>query len=311
VAALAAATVMVPGFVLHLSAARAGKIPSMWSDHEIKIDGTNTEWGALSLFSKDSQLFVGVKNDADFAYVVLATSDAATKQQVVRQGLIVWFDGEGGTKKRFGIEYPVPAPAGARQGGYGRGSRPGGGYGGGQDPGEQGGRGPGDDGRDGYGPSRGDGDPNDLLAQAENDGRLKDLQILGPGKDDRFSMRVETAMPIEAKFGSAEGTLLYELKVPLVKRSGTECAVGVKPGAVLGIGLETPERESDRNRVQPTFGGVGGRGDFGGRGGVGGRGGFGGGRRGNGGGYGGGAGGLQATKPLGAWTSVQLAQLPK
>ena len=58
--------------------------------------------------------------------------DAGARRQILRQGMIVWFDAEGGTK-RIGIHYPVVERG---SGGEGRGGF--GGYGGrrGREPGE-------------------------------------------------------------------------------------------------------------------------------------------------------------------------------
>ena len=281
-----------------LRASRA-RLTSGWRDRDVKIDGVNEEWPALSSFSDDTRFSIGLLNDDQNLYVALATSETATSLQMLRQGLIVWFDGEGGKKKRFGIQYPVGNQAyGPSSGGYDRGG--GGGYGGSG----------GSERRGGSGRSDGSGgrpDPNELWAQAEADGRLSQLELLGPGKDDRRSLVVDRAAPIEVKIGRSEGTVLYELKIPLPKSADAPYALGVRPGATIGIGLETPPREWQAEGGRPG-GGYGGRG--GGFGGFGGRGGGFGGRGGGFGGPGGTFARHEMAKPLKSWTTAQLAARP-
>ena len=95
----------------------------------------NTEWPVLSTIDKNVRFSFGARNDDRNLYIALITSDSATGLQALNEGLIVWFDVEGGTKKRFGIHYPV-----SRMGGRGgaRGGGEGWGRGEGRRPGEGG-----------------------------------------------------------------------------------------------------------------------------------------------------------------------------
>ena len=76
------------------SPARA--IASAWRDRNVTIDGLNTEWQPLSSFGQESRYSIALLNDNENLYVVLATNDPATGAQMLTQGLIVWFDPEGG-----------------------------------------------------------------------------------------------------------------------------------------------------------------------------------------------------------------------
>src|SRR5262249_20632194 len=156
-------------------------------------------------------------------------------------------------KKTFGIKYPVGSPGGMRgRFGGGRGM-PGQGY-----PG-QGGRSRDRDSSDD--PAQPDASPVDVPNR---------LEVLGPKKDDVRSFVADRAPGIDVKIGQVEGALVYELKVPLVKSSEVEYAIGAQPGALIGIGLETPKVETSREQM--TGGRGGGMGGGGMGGGMGGRG---------------------------------------
>jgi hypothetical protein len=278
--------ILIPISVVLLGASgpTIGAIASAWRDRDVTIDGLNTEWQPLSSFGQESRYSIALLNDAENLYVVLATNDPATGVQMLTQGLIVWFDPEGGTKKRFGLKYPVGTlsygVAEGRAGGAGRGS-----------PRRQ-------------DRSAGPVDRDEAWSQAEADGRLNRLEVLGPGSDDRRSLVVDKSDPIAVKIGRHDGTVVYELRIPIAKNTSHEFTLGVSPGKTIGIGLETAERERGPGGMRLGGGPSGG---FGGAGGPGG--GFGGGRGGGGGSddRGGGAGRLKPPKPLNAWVTARLS----
>ena len=282
----AAVVVLALGFVTVLAASQP-KIESRWAEKPVAIDGVNTEWPVLSTIDKNVRLSIGVQNDDRNLYIGLITSDSATGLQALNEGLIVWFDVEGGTKKRFGIHYPVSRMSG-RGGGEGGGAR-------------------GDTGKPGGPPGDGQApDPEEMWKRALADLSLSQAEVLGPGKDDRHPLQLDAQQAIQAKIGRADAMMVYELAVPLAKNVDVPLGLGLAPGSVIGIGIETPER--------PSVGGPGGEpggvgGGMGGRGGgMGGRGGGMGGRGGGMGGPGGEGGrGRELQKPIKAWTTVRLA----
>jgi len=275
VVCVAAAIVMAASAIA--TASKRQRIDSHWLDRPVTIDGDNGEWaGPLAPVDEKDPINVAVENDGQFLYLVLTTSDQAVRREIVRQGLVVWFDPSGGEKKHFGIKFPVAygSENGARGGGRGRW----GGYGGHQSGGDTGDRNP---------------PPPDQTAAIEPPDRL---EVYGPAKDDAHSFVVEAAPGIAAKVGQVEGYFVYELKVPLAKASETPYAIEAKPGSEIGFGLETPKIESAEH--QGGFGGMGGA--------MGGRGGGGGGMGGSAGG-GGRGGGFEQPRPLKAWATIQLA----
>jgi hypothetical protein len=265
-------------FYPRVDAASHLQVVSRWRDRAIAVDGRQDDWGSSGLTPfGDQPVSIDVMNDADFLYVRLTASEPAVRNEILRRGLILWFDPEGGTKKRFGIEYPVAEP-----GGFGAGRS--GGYGGRR-------------GRDG---SSGNAAPRDPADQYEPPDRL---EVHGPGKDDVRSLTLDHAEAIEAAVKVDQGVVVYELKVPLAKSGDREYAIETAPGKSIGIGLETPKMERPAESDHGGFGGGMGRGGGMGHGGGMGRGG---GMRRPGGGEMGG--GYQPPKPLKGWATIALAK---
>ncbi len=277
------------GIAIHAAASKS-HLDSRWRDRDIVVDGSNLEWpGPLVQLDDKTPIVVEAMNDGTSLYLAMHVSDPMTRSRITRQGLVVWFDPSGKDKKAFGIKYPVGSPGGGMRG------RSGGERGMGQGYPGQGGRS-----RD-----RGSSDDPDQPDPGSVDVPNR-LEVLGPKKDDIRSFVADRAPGIEVKIGQVEGALVYELKVPLVKSREIEYAIGAQPGALIGIGLETPKIESPREGM--TAGRGGGMGGGGMGGGMGGRG-RGGGMGGMGGGRGmGGSRGGEEMKPLKAWGLLQLAK---
>lgn len=259
--------------------AKKVRIESRWRDRPIAIDGDSGDWqGPFVPFDDKHPVAIGATNDGTFLYVVLTASEQTARMQIMRDGLIVWFDPAGGDKKHFGVKFPVGIDIAAGRDGFGRGrSR-------GEDPRDRP-RSTGDE------PGQ---EPGQRAPGFEPPNRL---EVLGPNKDDVRSFTRDRAPGIEARIAQVEGALVYELKVPLAPTSDYPYAIGSKPGAAIGIGLETPKRETAARGAGPGGG-------FGG-------GGMGGGGRRRGGGMGGGRGdrrgGFEPAKPMKAWAVLQLA----
>jgi hypothetical protein len=90
-----------------VAAAERPHFVSKGPDKAIAVDGKFDDWyGALQPFG-DSPVAMQFLNDGEFLYVRLTASDAGARMQIVRQGMTIWFDPGGGTKKKFGVRYPV------------------------------------------------------------------------------------------------------------------------------------------------------------------------------------------------------------
>ena len=256
-----------------VAAAERPHFASKGPDKAITVDGKFDDWyGALQPFG-DDPVAIQFLNDGDFLYVRLTASDPGARQQIVRQGMTLWFDPGGGTKKKFGVRYPVVerGPDADARGGLG-------GFGGGR-------------GR------RGDGQSPD-----EAGAPMNRVDIIGPGKDDARSLTRDHLSGLDVAIRAEQGTLHYELKVPLARSANHPYAIETAPGKTIGVGLET-EKMQQRSLGTARGGGIGGGG---GMGGGRGRGGSGMGGRG-----GGGRGGdrqreFEPRKPLKSWGTVTI-----
>ncbi|MFH1409937.1 MAG: hypothetical protein ABIG80_00005, partial [Patescibacteria group bacterium] len=82
------------------------KVKCVWKEHAIIVDGLNEEWiGSLTIIEK-KHLALSVLRDEEFLYLGVLFSESIQQMQILRQGMTVWFDPEGGTKKRLGIRFP-------------------------------------------------------------------------------------------------------------------------------------------------------------------------------------------------------------
>jgi hypothetical protein len=156
---------------------------------------------------------VGVQNDDQSLYLAVATKDRTLRRQLAT-GLIVWLDGTAKRVQTFGVRLEGLAPR----------------------------------------PLEGETPDNTTDVTSRNTilNRLDSFDLLGPAKNQR--RLIDSAVEIGAALASGveDGTVVYELKIPLEKSSGTPHAIGVKPGATIALGLETPadpKPPHDRNRL--------------------------------------------------------------
>jgi hypothetical protein len=269
---------------------KQSRLDSRWLDSPVTVDGSPVDWPGPLVPFNDEPVSIAAANDGESMFVVLTASERAARTQIVRRGLIVWFDSGGKDKKRFGLKFPIGSGfseedfRGRRRGG-GDGSSRSGDLEGPPREGTQ---------RDGAPPQDAPPDPPNRL------------EVLGSSKDDARSFTADKAPGIEVKLGQAEGLLTYELKVPLAANDAHPYGIGAKPGALISVGLEMPKLEMPEGRGREGGGRGGSGGGMGGHGG-GGMGGFGG--MGGRGGHSGGGGFERAEqpKPLSGWMSVQLA----
>ncbi len=236
---------------------------SRWRTQEITVDGNQQDWEGALVFAENEKIAVGLMNDGDDLFACLVVDDREMQASIMRRGLIVWLDAAGKKDKTFGIHFPLSRFS----------LRP---------------------------PMRPRSEPEE--PQMDLVSMPNELEILGPGKDDRQRLPLDQARGIALNINRDNGVLIYEIKIPLRHGADRPYVIGANPGDKIGIGLETPEfdRKEIRERMRSGMGG--------GRPG----GGFGGGGRGGGMGRPGGPGGQRPGLPesLKVWTKVQLAALP-
>jgi hypothetical protein len=300
--------VLISCFVLSISlpavpgAAPLLSLLSAWRTSPFAADGVDGDWTGTATPLSGGPVAVGVMNDGEFLYLRVRAFDRGAQMQLLFGGLTVWFDPNGGDKKTFGIRYPVGSPLPAPRS---RGNRPasrpasgpedqpaGGGRG--EPTGEPGARG---------GPVV----PADMSEVVP-----RRLEVLGPGKDEARSLVLDHADGISVALGRNEGVLIYELRVPLKKNADLPYAIGADPGAVIGVGFDSPKMKRERPPETEASGGRGGGAGGPSGGGIGGIGGMGRGGpmgMGRGGPEGGGPSQLpESAKPWKTWIKVQLAR---
>jgi len=241
------------------------ELSSAWKDREIAVDGKSGDWQHAVAYIEKTNAAIGLLNDEHHLYVCLTTMDRITATQIAASGFTVWLDPEGGKKKTFGIRFPLGLQESGEPMKIKESLR----------------------------------DPKKFRALFEDLG--SEMEILGPGQDQRVRTLRWAIEGIEVSAGYSEGRFVYELKLPLARNAAQPYGIGTDPGKQIGLGFETPElnREAMMSQAKgQRGGGLGGRGG-GGRGG------------GRGGGKGGGKGGM---RPGGAipeafelWTKVALS----
>jgi len=157
-----------------------------------------------------------------------------TQAQMLALGTTVWFDTEGKKEKTFGIQFPVSGLLQGRR-----------------FPSQQ--------------------NPEELKRLIE--AAQRQYEIVGPGAGERHRMADTQDKGIDVHLGFADGTLTYELKIPLQKSADHPFAIGADLLKPLIVGVETGEY-SDAMRAQMSgpsratgSSGGGGRGGRGGGGG--------------------------------------------
>lgn len=224
---------------LALSGCKKMELSSAYPDREITVDGDYSDWqGALTYLEKKN-ISVGLLNDDKYLYVCLATNDRKLQMQMLRMGFTLWFDAAGGSKKNFGIHYPLGLiDNGISMREIAKQRREG-------------------------------------IITGFSNLRMSEFEIWGRKKEDKQRYRLAEIKGLQLKLSNQNGMLVYELKVPLFKNGENPFAIGAKKGQSIGMGLETPEPDfsapRDRESRNRDSGGLSG-GRMGGRsGGMGGR----------------------------------------
>ena len=268
---------LIPIFILSFEGCgQTLQLTSHWKNREVIIDGKNTEWKDTLVALDDHGTSVGLLNDGRYIFIGLMTVNRDIQRQIMRSGLTFWFDPMGGKDKKFGVHYPLGFGGAGFQGG---------------NRSEAGGNSEGRESED-SGERQRPFEPETSWTSSD------ELEIYGPGEEVHHRMTIAETGGIDVRVRTSNGVLVYELKVPLADNGPQPFAIGTKPGALIGVGVESSNTRVERSLQGESDAGGEGRGH--GRRGSGGRGG---GERGGGGGQRSGG----QTEPLSIWAKVQLA----
>lgn len=264
--------VVVPIVLICSGCRSTEKLESHPPSGPLTVDAQIEDWKGAIHRVEDERFSLGVLNDGDYLYVALVSRDRRVTGQILRSGLILWLDPEGGKEKVLGIRFPLGL-TGTRSPGV----PPTG--------------------------TAGEAGPDPAGMQERFAATVSEVEILSGEDESGLRLPAESASGLTATAALAYGTLTYELKIPLQEREPHGYAVGTEPGATIGLGLETPELDREAIRAPMRGRGGGGRGvempDRGGsmRGSI-----SGGGRP------GGGSPGAQSAASVRLWTTVTLAR---
>ena len=176
------------------------ELTSKWTNQELQITGDQSHWKDATIDIAGPDVSVGVKNDNANLYVCLITANRATQLQILGLGCITWFDVGGKKERTFGIGFPVSGLLQGRRF-----------------------------------PTREN--PEEL--QRLIDAAQRQLEIRGPGEGERHRLSERDVPGIEVHLGYVDGTLTYELKVPLQKTKDNPYAVQADMTKPLSVCFET------------------------------------------------------------------------
>ncbi len=186
------------------SANQKYEIASSWRSAEIKVDGEAEEWAEAFAYLEKEKLGFGLKNDSSALYLCVRF-DEASQRQALRFGFTIWLDASGKNKRAFGVRFPLGMMH------YDKNFRP--------DPAQfaEGGN------------------------TAQFSAMLRELEIIGPEKDERNRVPASNALGIAAAASQANGELVCELSIPLKSVEGQSYALAAELGQTLSIGFEMGE----------------------------------------------------------------------
>ena len=239
------------------------ELSSKWTNQKFAISGDGSQWKDGTKFIAGPAVSVGFKNDNKYLYIGLITSSRATQLQMLFLGCTAWFDAEGKKNKTFGIQFPVSGLLQGRRF-----------------------------------PTRANPEEIEQFINAVP----RQLVICGPGENEQHRISLRDARGVEAQLGYADGTLTYELKVPLQRSKEEPYAINADTTKPLLVGIETgdlAEAMKGQSGASSSSQSAGGRGQSGRRSGGG-----------SGAGSGGGAdqgSGSEIPEPLKHWITVHLS----
>ena len=176
---------------------------SIWTKSEIVVDGKESEWSGSIYYLEEQKIGLGLQNDTANLYIIVKATDRNTQLQIMRRGLTIWLDAKGKKNKTLGIHYPI--------------------------------------GMQEYGIPEVKANPNTEFASEQQNQfteMLKEIEILGPEKNDRNRISRANNFGIEASLNDTLGVMIYELKIPLRSTNEYPYAISAGPGSDISVGLE-------------------------------------------------------------------------
>jgi len=176
------------------------ELRSTWLDNGVGAEPGKWRESLFSVGERDASL--AVQNDERFLHVAFITTDPGLQERILKQGIFIWFDPNGGVSRRFGIRYPLAW--GTMPGSIDEATQPG---------------------SDLH--AAGKGKPGD------------DLEIYSDGYKEYERVGRKDAGGIGVNVEKLSDTLLCQVTVPLRGPAGGPYGLGAAPGDLIGVGVET------------------------------------------------------------------------
>ena len=224
-------------FVLFIVTACGQKeIKSKWVNSDFDISKPDSTWRSTSEYFEDYKLLASFRNDDNYLYVYLTSTDNSLRRELLLRGMTIWFDPSGGTDKKMGIKFPVGVDPTQMRLAM-------------RSPDEE---------------TRSHGDRTEFNDRIKE--TLNQIELLNDGGETKLRTTVTGGdHGISARLDDEDGSLVYKLKVPLKKFTANTFYVDTQPDKPLGIELES--NQVDLKEMREKSGDKSGEGR--GRGGVG------------------------------------------
>ena len=186
-----------------LAACTSLVLQSKWGDPGKSVDSDARQGTFIPLAEREASY--AIQNDDTRLRIAFMTTDPDLQERIRTEGMMIWFDPEGGEARRLGIRYPVAwgslpgsldgvpqaegAPPGSRGAGWGK---------------------PGDE-----------------------------LEIYTDGYNEHERMGRRDAGGISVHIAMMSDTLLYDISVPFRGRGPGPYVLDAAPGGLIGVCFET------------------------------------------------------------------------
>jgi hypothetical protein len=232
---------------------------SVWMDYDITIDGNDEDWHGDMKEIQDKKVFLGVANNDDFLYLILAIRDSGegTASNYIRSiaagGLTVSFDPKGGENRAFSIRHPLVMQRGGDK------AKPREFESGKPDATGEVGNESGSGNEKPYTEKTGKRDDVKQTAHSV-EGSEEALEIIdAKGNAEKRDIPSMREYGFEAKASISRRTFIYELKIPIESKRKTPYSIELADSRVIGIGLEGVEiKDEKKPGGRPGGGGPGG-----------------------------------------------------
>ena len=178
------------------------EVASHWRESGAVLSGSGSGWPSSATVFEDRRMSAAVFNDSEYVYVGLRTTNVDVQRLLLRRGITVWFDNQGGAKKSFGIHYPL-TPQAPR--------------------------------------FRDEGEDIPPQMEREDLTKVPRELELFTSENVHQRMSILAAGGIEPRIHRQRDTLVYELRVPLTPDATHPFGIGAHRGAVIGLGAVTPD----------------------------------------------------------------------